>query len=99
MRAVDDRRPLALVELCLRSELAAEELDEVLGRPLKRLGDVDGVDDVGLDAVAAALDLLVSGWVGVVGVEEGGVSEGGRKGRESKDASFLSRSFLLCSTS
>jgi hypothetical protein len=28
-----------------------------LGRALERLGDVDAVDDVGLDAVAAALDL------------------------------------------
>jgi len=67
-----------------------------LGRPLERLGDVDVVDDVGLDAVAAPLDLAdqaghlvaVEGVARVVGsdVLHGGLQASGRRGEGRRGA-------------
>ena len=51
--------PHLFVKLGLRAQLAAIILDDVVGRPFQGLGNVHVVDDVGLDAVAPALDLGV----------------------------------------
>ena len=83
VRAVDDARAAALVIVGLRAELAAVKLEDVLGRAVERLGDLGVVHDVGLDAVAAALDLggCVGVWVGVWEGVSGARAHDRRRGR------------------